>query len=122
MALIAKKYIGKKFGKYTFQVCPETNFLEAKGMLSIYNSTAAKKKQVGKMNEYMGRSTFKKSVFSDFDKISKDSKLDLGYLKQLCEKNSGMEKSFHFPPEDSDPKAILEIMKLEEANRDNNIW
>jgi hypothetical protein len=106
MSLITKKYNDQQFGKYTFQVCSKTKFLEAKGMLEIYNSTAAKKQKMKVMNQYMRGTAFKRAVCSDFDKTSKDSKLDLDYLKQLCEEKSGSKNLTMFPPEDSDSKTF----------------
>jgi hypothetical protein len=105
MSLITKKYKGQQFGKYTFQVCSKTKFLEAKGMLEIYNVTAVEKQKLKVMNQYMRGKAFKKAVCSDFDKTSKDSKLDLDYLKQLCEEESGSKKLTRFPQSDSDSKA-----------------
>jgi hypothetical protein len=106
MSLITKKYNDQQFGKYTFQVCSKTKFLEAKGMLEIYNATAVKKQKMGKMNEYMRGKAFQRAVCSDFDKTSKDSKLDLDYLKQLCEKRADPKKGSAFPPEDSDSETF----------------
>jgi hypothetical protein len=96
------KYNDQQFGKYIFQVCSKTTFIEAKGMFEIYNATAVKKKKIEEINEYMKRPSFKIAVCVDFDKTSKDSNLDLDYLKQLCEKKSGLQIAARFPPKDSD--------------------
>lgn len=73
----------KEFGTLSFKVCPTTSFICAKNILENYNENAEEKKKMKKLNEYIGRPKFFKSVISDFDKTAKDNKIDDKYLKEI---------------------------------------
>jgi hypothetical protein len=58
--------LSKQFGNYTFKTCSDTGFI---------NRTAKMPKKLLRLNEYMERPTFFKSVMSDFDKIVRDNRV-----------------------------------------------
>ena len=114
-------YVPKQLGKYSFNVCKDTKYFCALGMLQTHNDEYEKKKKK-RMIEYISRKTFMKQLICDFDKISHDKKLDYTYLKNLCEDITGRTVRPSQLSTLSDQTPIDELKKFAKRYKIQNIW
>jgi hypothetical protein len=91
MAIAQSNYAVQKFGKYSFNVCQETNYFDCLDLLRVYNENNDDKKQMKFMNQFMSRPKFMKSIISDFDKLTNSNKVNVSYLEHLLDDQKSLE-------------------------------
>jgi hypothetical protein len=111
MALAQSNYAVQKFGKYSFNVCQETNYFDCLDLLQVYNENNDKKKLMKDMNKFMQRSPFMKAIVADFNKVANMNKLDMQYLNQLDENFTGSNFDLVNIEQEYDPQEFLDLDK-----------